>query len=118
MLAEVERRVAQGHREVVLTGVNLGCFRDRDAGYRLERLVREVGAIPGLQRLRLSSIEVNHLDAALVAALRETPTVARHLHAPLQSGDDAVLRGMGRRYTVAGFLARSVPWTTSTSRAM
>ena len=109
VLAEVERRVAQGHREVVLTGVNLGCFRDRAAGYRLERLVREVGAIPGLQRLRLSSIEVNHLDAALVAALRETPTVARHLHVPLQSGDDAVLRGMGRRYTVAGFLGKVDP---------
>jgi threonylcarbamoyladenosine tRNA methylthiotransferase MtaB len=109
VLAEVERRVAQGHREVVLTGVNLGCFRDREAGYRLERLVREVGAIPGLQRLRLSSIEVNHLDAALVAALRETPTVARHLHVPLQSGDDAVLRGMGRRYTVAGFLRKVDP---------
>ena len=55
---------------------------------------------PGLARLRLSSIEVNHVDDELVAALRETPTVARHLHVPLQSGDDGVLRAMGRRYTV------------------
>ena len=43
MLAEVQRRVAQGHQEVVLTGINLGCFRDRVAGYDLARLVREVG---------------------------------------------------------------------------
>jgi threonylcarbamoyladenosine tRNA methylthiotransferase MtaB len=109
VLAEAARRVAQGHRELVLTGVNLGCFRDRESGYRLARLVREVGAIPGLRRLRLSSIEVNHVDAELLAALRETPTVSRHLHVPLQSGDDAVLRAMGRRYTVAGFLRKLEP---------
>jgi threonylcarbamoyladenosine tRNA methylthiotransferase MtaB len=109
VLAEATRRVAQGHRELVLTGVNLGCFRDRESGYRLARLVREVGAIPGLRRLRLSSIEVNHVDAELVAALRETPTVSRHLHVPLQSGDDEVLRAMGRRYGVAGFLRKLEP---------
>ena len=109
MLAEVRRRVAQGHREVVLTGINLGCFRDRDAGYDLPRLVREVGATPGLARLRLSSIEVNHVDDELVAALRETPTVARHLHVPLQSGDDGVLRAMARRYTAATYLRRLEP---------
>ena len=101
VLAEVRRRVAQGHREVVLTGINLGCYRDREAGYRLPRLVREVGATEGLARLRLSSIEVNHLDEELVAALRETPTACRHLHVPLQSGDDRVLEAMGRRYRVA-----------------
>jgi threonylcarbamoyladenosine tRNA methylthiotransferase MtaB len=109
VLDEIRRRVAQGHREVVLTGVNLGCFRDRAAGHRLATLVREAGAVPGLERLRLSSIEVNHVDAELVAALRETPTVARHLHVPLQSGDDAVLRAMGRRYGVAQYLARLEP---------
>ncbi len=97
---EIERRVAQGHREIVLTGVNLGCFRDREAGYTLPRLVREAGALPGVERLRLSSIEVNHLTDDLVAALRETPTASRHLHVPLQSGDDAVLRAMRRRYSV------------------
>ena len=106
VLAEVRRRVDQGHREVVLTGINLGCYRDRMAGYRLARLVREAGATPGLLRLRLSSIEINHVDDELVAALRETPTVGRHLHVPLQSGDDGVLRAMGRRYTTATFLRR------------
>jgi threonylcarbamoyladenosine tRNA methylthiotransferase MtaB len=109
VLSEVERRVAQGHVEVVLTGINLGCFRDRAAGYDLPRLVREAGATPGLQRLRLSSIEINHVNDALVAALRDTPTVGRHLHVPLQSGDDAVLRAMGRRYSVDTYLRRLAP---------
>jgi threonylcarbamoyladenosine tRNA methylthiotransferase MtaB len=106
VLREVRRRVDQGHREIVLTGINLGCFRDREAGYTLARLVRAAGEMPGLARLRLSSIEINHVDRELVAALRETPNVARHLHVPLQSGDDGVLRAMGRRYTVATYLRR------------
>jgi threonylcarbamoyladenosine tRNA methylthiotransferase MtaB len=107
VLVEIERRVAQGHCEVVLTGINLGCYRDREAGVDLPRLVREAGATPGLARLRLSSIEVNHLSEALVAALVETPTVGRHLHVPLQSGDDRILAAMGRRYDVATFLRRT-----------
>jgi len=109
VLREVGRRVDQGHREVVLTGINLGCFRDRAAGYDLPRLVREVGSTPGLARLRLSSIEINHVNDALVDALRETPTVGRHLHVPLQSGDDAVLRAMRRRYTAATYLRKLEP---------
>src|SRR5205807_2298852 len=106
VLSEIRRRVGQGHKEVVLTGINLGCYRDRAAGYTLARLIREAGAVPGLARLRLSSIEVNHVDEELERALRETPTVGRHLHVPLQSGDDGVLRAMARRYTVATFLRR------------
>jgi threonylcarbamoyladenosine tRNA methylthiotransferase MtaB len=109
VLGEIRRRVDQGHREVVLTGINLGCFRDRSAGYDLPRLVREAGAVPGLERLRLSSIEINHVSPALVEALRETPVVSRHLHVPLQSGDDGVLRAMGRRYSTATFLRRLAP---------
>jgi threonylcarbamoyladenosine tRNA methylthiotransferase MtaB len=106
VVAEVRRRVAQGHREVVLTGINLGCYRDRAAGYGLPRLIRAVGATPGLARLRLSSIEVNHVNDELVRALRETPAVGRHLHVPLQSGDDGVLRDMARRYTADVYLRR------------
>jgi len=106
VLREIRRRVDQGHSEIVLTGINLGCFRDREAGYTLARLVREAGETAGLARLRLSSIEINHVNDELVAALRETPTVARHLHVPLQSGDDDVLRAMGRRYSVATYLRR------------
>ena len=106
VLDEVRRRAAQGHREIVLTGVNLGCFRDRDAGYSLARLVRETGAIAGVERLRLSSIEVNHLSQDLVEALEATATVSAHVHVPLQSGDDRILRAMRRRYTAGQYLTR------------
>jgi threonylcarbamoyladenosine tRNA methylthiotransferase MtaB len=106
VLAEIRRRVAQGHREVVLTGINLGCYRDPDAGYGLPALVRAAGSTPGLGRLRLSSVEVNHVSGELIQAMRETPAVSPHLHVPLQSGDDAVLRAMGRRYTVSTYLRR------------
>jgi len=109
ILREIARRVGQGHREVVLTGINLGCYRDREAGYDLARLVREAGGTPGLERLRLSSIEINHVNDRLVDAIRETPTACRHLHVPLQSGDDDVLRAMGRRYSVSTYLRRLAP---------
>jgi threonylcarbamoyladenosine tRNA methylthiotransferase MtaB len=109
VLREVARRAAQGHREIVLTGINLGCFRDRAAGHTLANLVRAAGAVAGVERLRLSSIEINHVNEELVAALRETPTAAKHLHVPLQSGDDGVLRAMRRRYTTATYLRRLEP---------
>jgi threonylcarbamoyladenosine tRNA methylthiotransferase MtaB len=104
VLAEVARRVGQGHREVVLTGINLGCFRDRVAGMRLPDLLLAVAETPGLARVRLSSIEVNHLTPALLDALGR-PGVAPHLHVPMQSGDDGVLRSMRRHYTRSSFLA-------------
>jgi threonylcarbamoyladenosine tRNA methylthiotransferase MtaB len=107
VLAEIRRRAAQGHREIVLTGVNLGLYRDGTT--RLPGLVRAAGAIEGVERLRLSSIEINHVDDALVAALLETPNVGPHLHVPLQSGDDGVLRAMARRYDVATYLRRLEP---------
>jgi threonylcarbamoyladenosine tRNA methylthiotransferase MtaB len=109
VLREIGKRVEQGHREVVLTGINLGCFRDRERGYTLARLVRDAGTTPRLKRLRLSSIEVNHVNDELLQALRDTPTVSKHLHVPLQSGDDRVLNAMGRRYTSATYLRRLEP---------
>jgi threonylcarbamoyladenosine tRNA methylthiotransferase MtaB len=109
VLGEIRRRVGQGHKEVVLTGVNLGCFRDLESGYTLARLIREAGEVEGLARLRLSSIEINHVHEELVAALRETPVASKHLHVPLQSGDDAVLKAMGRRYTVSTYLRKLEP---------
>jgi threonylcarbamoyladenosine tRNA methylthiotransferase MtaB len=109
VLREIRKRVGLGHREVVLTGINLGCFRDRAAGFTLAGLVRAAGATSGLERLRLSSIEINHVNDELIAALRDTPTVSKHLHVPLQSGDDGVLRAMRRRYDVATYLRRLEP---------
>lgn len=106
VLAEIAKRVAQGHREVVLTGINLGCYRDRERGHSLATLLRAAAETPGLDRLRLSSLEVNHLSRELVEAMREHPNVARHLHVPLQSGDAGILRAMRRRYDPATYLRR------------
>jgi threonylcarbamoyladenosine tRNA methylthiotransferase MtaB len=106
VLAEIRRRVDQGHPEVVLTGINLGCYRDREEGFDLAKLVRAAGQTPGLVRLRLSSLEVNHLNDELVSAMRETDSVSPHLHVPLQSGDDGILRSMGRKYSVETYLRR------------
>src|SRR5262249_12473383 len=105
VLAEAARRAGQGHRELVLTGVNLGCFRDREAGLGLDGLLRAVAAVDGVERVRLSSIEVNHLTGALLDAMAGTDRVAAHLHVPMQSGSDRVLRAMRRRYTSDRFLA-------------
>jgi threonylcarbamoyladenosine tRNA methylthiotransferase MtaB len=104
VLADVRRRVAFGHREIVLTGVNIGLYRD--GALRLADVIRAVGAAPGVERLRLSSIEVDHLDAGVVAALAETPAALPHLHVPMQSGDDAVLRAMRRRAPAARYAER------------
>jgi threonylcarbamoyladenosine tRNA methylthiotransferase MtaB len=106
VLHEAERRAGQGHRELVLTGVNLGCFRDRVAGLDLAGLLGAVAALPGVERVRLSSIEVNHLSDRLLRAIAETDGVARHLHVPMQSGSDAVLQAMRRRYAAAAFVAK------------
>jgi threonylcarbamoyladenosine tRNA methylthiotransferase MtaB len=103
-LAEVRRRIEQGHKEVVLSGINLGCFHD--GAVSLAALVREAGKTPGLERLRLSSIEINHVGPELIDAIRETPAACRHLHVPLQSGDDEILRAMKRHYDAATFVGR------------
>ena len=105
VLAEAARRAGQGHRELVLTGVNLGCFRDREADMRLDGLLRAVAAVDGVERVRLSSIEVNHLTDGLLDAVATTDGVAAHLHVPMQSGSDRVLCAMRRRYTRDRFLA-------------
>jgi threonylcarbamoyladenosine tRNA methylthiotransferase MtaB len=103
----VRRQVDRGVREVVLTGVHLGKYGD-DAGERdgLARLVDRLTAIDGLLRLRLSSVLPVQLTPALLARVRDDPKVCRHLHVPLQAGDDEVLERMHRPYRIAEFLDR------------
>jgi threonylcarbamoyladenosine tRNA methylthiotransferase MtaB len=105
ILAEVGRRVAQGQPEIVLTGISVGDYRDPGEGLELGDLMVEVAAVPGVQRVRLSSVEVIHVRDSLVRALANEPKVCPHLHIPMQSGDDAVLAAMGRHYTAAEYLA-------------
>jgi threonylcarbamoyladenosine tRNA methylthiotransferase MtaB len=104
VLRDGRRRLAEGHPELVLTGINIGTWRAPDQGADLADLVRAVGALPGLARLRISSIEPGDVGDRLLAAMAETPVVAPHLHVPLQSGDPGVLAAMRRSYTVDAFL--------------
>jgi threonylcarbamoyladenosine tRNA methylthiotransferase MtaB len=102
VLRQVEGFVAAGGNELVLSGINLGRWgRDlQDATGTLAGLVREILERTGLARLRLSSIEPMDWNAELIALMAEFggKTLARHAHLPLQSGSDAVLRRMHRRY--------------------
>ena len=104
VLDEARRRIAQGHRELVVTGVNLGLYRDAEAGRALPDVLGALAELDGVARVRLSSIEVNHLSARLCEALAH-PRVCPHLHVPLQSGDDARAAAMRRRYDLATYAA-------------
>ena len=100
-LAAARAGIARGCGEVVLSGIDLGAWRDGEA--RLPELVAAVAELDGLRRVRLSSVEPRHVDARLLETLAH-PRVARHLHVPLQSADDGVLRAMRRPYTFARYL--------------
>jgi threonylcarbamoyladenosine tRNA methylthiotransferase MtaB len=106
VLREAARRSAQGHRELVLTGINLGCFKDREAGVDLAGLLEAVASLDGVGRVRLSSIEVNHLTDRLLRTVAADARIAPHLHVPMQAGDDGVLRAMRRHYSAATFLSK------------
>jgi threonylcarbamoyladenosine tRNA methylthiotransferase MtaB len=105
VLDEVRRRVADGQPEMVLTGISVGDYRDPERGFELGELMEEVARVGGVERVRLSSVEVIHVRDSLVRALRREPKVCPHLHIPMQSGDDAVLRAMGRHYDASEYLA-------------
>ena len=104
VLREVERRVAGGQPEMVMTGISVGDYRDPERGLELGELMVQVARVPGVERVRLSSVEVIHVKDSLLRALREEPKLCPHLHVPLQSGDDRVLAAMGRHYTAGEYL--------------
>ncbi|NTW63200.1 MAG: tRNA (N(6)-L-threonylcarbamoyladenosine(37)-C(2))-methylthiotransferase MtaB [Chlorobiaceae bacterium] len=95
--------VASGYREIVLTGVNIGDYRFR--GVRLAALLRMLETV-GVDRIRISSIEPDVLDDELIAVVADSEIIAPHFHVPLQSGSDAVLRAMCRRYDTAAYRHR------------
>jgi threonylcarbamoyladenosine tRNA methylthiotransferase MtaB len=102
---EAEKLVAQGFRELVLTGVHLGSYGvDLPDDFRLSDLLRELAAVPGLERIRISSLEPTEVTADLIEVMLDNPNVCHHLHIPLQSGDDYILQRMNRKYTAAEYL--------------
>ncbi len=104
VVAAARAGLAAGCGEVVLSGINLGSYRDPGSGAGLPELVECLTALDELVRLRLSSLEPLHVGPSLIAAL-DHAKVARHLHVPLQSADDGVLAAMRRPYTFAEYLA-------------
>lgn len=99
VLAEARRLLDCGYKEIVLTGIHTGAYgKDISGELNLAVLVREISRLEGLYRLRLSSLEPQDVDFELIDVLASSPVVCRHLHLPLQSGDDQVLRRMRRRY--------------------
>lgn len=106
---EAEALVARGHRELVLTGVNIG--RYAQDGSSLLYLIQRLEHITGLERIRISSIEPTTVPDDLLEYMAASTKLCRHLHLPLQSGDDKILRAMNRRYSVrdyAEFVERAV----------
>ena len=115
VLADVRRALAAGHREIVLTGINIGTYDGgwSERGHRgthtasaltLAELVRRILDETSVERIRVSSIEPQHVDDELLETWAGgAPRTLPHLHLPLQSGDDGVLRRMGRRYLSADY---------------
>lgn len=101
VVEQVRRLVSAGHREVVLTGVDLTSWGSELPGRPpLGRLVRDLlGRAPELPRLRLSSLDPAELDPELLALFAEEPRLMPHAHLSVQAGDDLVLRRMGRRHS-------------------
>ncbi len=103
VLREAAELAARGHRELVLTGVNIG--RYAADGCTLLGLIRRLEAIEGIERIRISSIEPSTISEELLAHMAASSKLCRHLHIPLQSGDDGLLRAMHRRYTLREYAA-------------
>ncbi len=105
ILEEVRELTARGYTEVTLLGQTVNAYREPDEGFGLGELLRRVGGIPGLRRLRFITSHPRLVDDALVSALAEVPALAPYLHLPAQSGSDRVLSRMKRRYTSAEYRA-------------
>jgi len=110
VIPEARRLAEAGYRELVLTGICIGDYGDErgfprgdDGRDPLARLLDTLSAIPGIARLRISSIDPADVSDDLIATLARLPQACRHLHLSLQAGDDEVLRRMRRRYDAATF---------------
>lgn len=106
VLAGVRSLVDHGFKEVVLTGIHTGAYgRGNGGGVDLVQLLASLANVPGLFRLRLSSLEPNDITPELLDLMASGPPFCQHLHIPLQSGDDYILKKMRRRYNT-GFFRR------------
>lgn len=104
VLDEINTLVNNGHKEVVLTGIHTGNYGAEFKDYHLSDLLLDILKINGLERLRISSIEVTELNDKVLDIIKNNSVLVDHLHIPLQSGSDNILKLMNRKYDVAYFV--------------
>jgi threonylcarbamoyladenosine tRNA methylthiotransferase MtaB len=104
VLEEARRLVANGYKEIVLTGVHLGAYGRDLGGDTLLEVVEGLHTVNGLYRIRLSSLEATEVGEELIDLASSSDRLCPHFHLPLQSGDDGILKAMNRHYTVAEYL--------------
>ena len=103
VIEEVSRLVKDGYKEIVLTGIHTGRY-GIDINSSLYELLCELVKIPNIYRIRLSSIEINEITPEIIELYKNNKIMARHLHVPLQSGSNKILKLMNRRYNKEEFI--------------
>ena len=103
VICEVKTLVEDGYKEIVLTGIHTGKY-GIDIGSSLEELLYDLVEIPGIYRIRLSSVEINEITPRIIELLKNNKVMAKHLHIPIQSGSNKILKLMNRRYNKEEFL--------------
>lgn len=98
--------VNSGYKEIVLTGIHTGGYGEDLKDYNLAQLLRDLEQVENLERIRISSIEASQLTDEVIDVIDKSNKVVRHLHIPLQSGSDTVLKRMRRKYTMEHFSER------------
>lgn len=106
VLGEVKKLVKNGYKEIVLTGIHTGHYGADLDNYDFSDLLTELEKIDGLERIRISSIEIVELNDKFLEVLKKSEKVVNHIHIPLQAGSDHVLKLMNRRYDKAFYLER------------
>nr|WP_090886330.1 tRNA (N(6)-L-threonylcarbamoyladenosine(37)-C(2))-methylthiotransferase MtaB [Evansella caseinilytica] len=106
VLKQAEQLVAAGYKEIVLTGIHTGGYGEDMKDYSLAQLLEDLEQVPGLKRIRISSIEASQITDEVIHVMDRSEKVVRHLHIPLQSGSNGVLKRMRRKYTTEYYLER------------
>lgn len=99
IIDEVKHLVSNGHIEVVLTGIHTGGYGSDLKDYSLVNLLEDLEEIEGLKRIRISSIEISEISDAMIKKIAKSEKIVHHLHVPLQSGSNNILKKMNRKYT-------------------
>ena len=104
VINEIKNLINDGHKEIVLTGIHTGHYGSDLDDYSFSKLLNEICKIDGLERLRISSIEITELNEEFMQVLRNNSIIVDHMHIPLQSGSDTVLKLMNRKYDKKYFI--------------